>query len=219
MPHYAKSEVVHLTDPKEIVKNGYNLISHAYRPDKLDETSESYLEYKDWTDSLSHVLKPGSVVLYAGCGCGIPITKLLSLSHEVTGVDISPVQIERARALVPHAKFICTDMCELDFEVNSFDAIACLYAIIHVPVAEQPSLIERMCRWLRPGGYFLVSVGRGNWTGQEQNWLGVEGGDMYWSHADRDTYLSWFSAQGLRVEWERFIPEGDGGHPLFFLKK
>jgi SAM-dependent methyltransferase len=114
---------------------------------------------------------------------------------------------------------MCADMCEVDLEANSFDAIVCLYAIIHVPVAEQSSLIEKMCRWLKSGGYFLVSVARGNWTGQEQDWLGVEGGDIYWSRADRDTYLDWFSDQGLSVEWERFVPEDDGGHPLLLLRK
>jgi len=208
-----------LTNPKEIVKKGYNQVSHAYRSDTPDETGENYQQYKHWIDNLNDVLKPGSAILDAGCGCGIPVTKLLASHHKVTGVDISPVQIERAKKLVPQATFMCTDMCALHFKPETFDAIVCLYAIIHVPVAEQPSLIESICHWLKPGGYLLVSVGRGNWTGQEQNWLGVEGGNMYWSHADQDTYLRWFSEQNLKVVWERFIPEGKGGHPLFFMRK
>ncbi len=44
---------------------------------------------------------PGSDRLDLGCGCGTPGARLLSERFRVTGVDISDVQIERARALVP----------------------------------------------------------------------------------------------------------------------
>jgi len=43
-------------------------------------------------------------------------------------VDISDVQIERARRLVPGATFIRADVTEIDFPAAGFDAVVCLYA-------------------------------------------------------------------------------------------
>ena len=46
------------------------------------------------------------------CGAGVPATRLLiDAGFVVTRVDISEVQIERARSLVPDATFICADTC------------------------------------------------------------------------------------------------------------
>jgi hypothetical protein len=42
---------------------------------------------------------------------------------------------------------------------------------------------------------------------------------MFWDHAGRDTYLRWLRDDGLEVIWDRFIPEGDGGHVLVLARK
>ncbi|TMG62008.1 MAG: class I SAM-dependent methyltransferase [Chloroflexi bacterium] len=93
-------------------------------------------------------------------------------------------------------------------------SITCLYALIHLPLAEQPALLRSVSRWLQPGGLFLATVGHQAWTGLEKDWLGVAGGDMWWSHADASTYRRWFSEAGLAIERETFVPEGAGGHTL-----
>lgn len=205
--------------PKDIVREGYDKVSFAYREDIPDKSGESYQQYKSWVDEIADQLNDGCSVLDLGCGCGIPTTQLLAQQFRVTGADISTVQIERAKTLVPDAAFVCGDMCELDFASEEFDAIICLYAIIHVPVAEQPELLTRIGMWLKPGGLFLLSAGHRKWTGEEANWLGVDGGNMYWSHTDRDTYIQWLEETGFRIVWERFVPEGNGGHSLMLARK
>ena len=97
----------------------------------------------------------------------------------VTGVDISSVQIERARNFVPRAEFVCADMTEVDFPAESFAAIVSLYAIIHIPLDEQPALFAKLFEWLQPEGYLLVTVGNRAWTGVEENWLDVTGATMF----------------------------------------
>jgi len=62
------------------------------------------------------------------------------------------VQIERARRTVPHATFVCADMSEVDFPARSFAAIVSFYAIIHLPLSEQPGLLARIHQWLEPHG-------------------------------------------------------------------
>ena len=196
-----------MDDPKAIVRRGYDLVSRAYRPDNADEGS-----YSEWLDLLEKRLQPGATVLDLGCGCGIPVARRLAPHYAVTGIDLSPVQIARARELVPTGTFMCADMTTLRFPDESFSAITCLFALIHLPLAEQPALLRSVKGWLRPGGVLMATVGHRAWTGTEQDWLGIKGADMWWSHADTETYRRWFADAGLQVERDTFIPEGASGH-------
>jgi SAM-dependent methyltransferase len=173
-------------------------------------------DYEGWLGELTPLLPAGSPVLELGCGCGVPVAQRLAEQFEVTGVDISPVQIERARRLVPAARFVCGDMAGLTLAADSWAAVVSFYAIIHLPVEEQPGLFANIYRWLRPGGYLLATVGHRAWTGTEADWLGA---NMYWSHTDEATYREWLTTQGFSVRWTRFIPEGDGGHTLLLAEK
>lgn len=154
-------------------------------------------------------------MLDLGCGCGVPATAILAGQHAVTGVDVSPVQIARARRLVPAAEFQCADMSSIDFPPHSFAAVVAFFSIIHVPLEEQPAIFRSIFRWLRPDGYLLATVGSGAWTGIEDDWHGAP---MYWSHADRATYLVWLEETGFEVLWTRFVPEKIGGHTLVLAK-
>lgn len=201
---------------KNTVRDGYDAVSYAYRGDTEDE---GCVEYHQWLDELIPLLSPGARVLELGCGCGIPVAKRLSSAYQVTGVDISPVQIRRARELVPQGRFLLADMADLEFPLAHFGAIVSFYALIHVPLEEQPELFRKMGRWLTPGGYLMVTVGDTEWTGTETDWLGVQGATMYWSHADAATYQSWLHETGFSIHWTRFIPEGNGGHTLILAQK
>jgi len=205
---------VRVDDPKAIVRHGYDLVSRAYRADDAGEGA-----YAHWLDFLEARVRPPAKVLDLGCGCGVPVARRLAPRYEVTGVDLSPVQIDRARALVPGATFVCDDMTAIEFADAGVDAIVCLYALIHVPLAEQPGLLRNIGRWLRPGGVLVATVGHREWTGSEKDWLGVPGGDMWWSHADAATYRRWLADAGLVVEHKRFVPEGQGGHTLMIASR
>ena len=202
-------------DPKAIIRRGYDAVSHAYRGDVEDETCA---DYHAWLDALTPLLAAGAPVLELGCGCGIPVAKRLAAQYQVTGVDLSSVQIGRARQLVPAGHFLCADMTTLDFPPASFAAILSFYAIIHIPLTEQPPLFHELRRWLKPGGYLMVTVGNTAWTGTEADWLDVFGATMYWSHADAATYEAWLKENGFVIHWTRFIPEGDGGHRLILAQ-
>jgi len=200
-------------DPVEVVRSGYNAISRAYRGD--DDPAH---EYDPWLDGLQERIPARGQVLDIGCGCGVPVARRLAAAgHQVTGVDISDVQIERARRLVPGAVFLRADATETDFPFGSFDAVVCLYALIHMPLDRQPRLLRGIARWLRPGGWLLATAGQWAWTGTEDNWLGVPA-TMWWSHADASTYRTWLHEAGLEVASQQFVPERDGGHALFWAR-
>lgn len=160
-----------------------------------------------------------AAVLDLGCGNGVPVARsLANAGHHVTGVDISDVQIGRARRLVPAVTFLRADATRLDLPTACYDAVVCLYALIHMPLADQPRLIEKIGSWLRPGGWLLTTVGHSAWTGTEDNWLGGPA-TMWWSHADALTYRSWLQQAGLTITAEDFIPEGTSGHALFWAQR
>jgi 2-polyprenyl-3-methyl-5-hydroxy-6-metoxy-1,4-benzoquinol methylase len=201
-------------DPREVVRRGYDALSRRYRADDAGEG-----EYGPWLDELRAVLRPGADVLDLGCGCGVPVSRALAAAGcRVTGVDLSAVQVERARALVPAATFLQADATEVAFEPAEFDAIVCLYALIHVPRAAQPGLLARMATWLRPGGLLLLTAGQEEWTGTEAKWLGGAA-EMWWDHADAATYRTWLDQAGLEVTGQEAVPEGDGAHALFWASR
>jgi SAM-dependent methyltransferase len=199
-------------DPKALVRQSYDQISHAYRGDALSRERA----YFAWLDALAPCLQPDDAILDLGCGCGIPVAQELAQRFRVTGVDISPVQITRARQLVPQATFLCADMSTLQFPAGRFAAIVSLFAIIHLPIDEQRPLLERCFTWLSPGGYVLAIVGHQAWTGYRDHWYGAP---MYWSHADEATYLRWLQEVGFTIQWTRFIPEGNDGHVLVCARR
>jgi SAM-dependent methyltransferase len=199
-------------DPKRVVRAGYDRISGAYRSDTFELEGTWY---ETALAALTAHLAPGGSVLDLGCGCGIPVARHLSERFDVTGVDLSDHQIERARRLVPNARFIREDMTSVDFPDDAFDAVVSFWAIIHVPVAEQGALFDAIARWLRPGGILLITVGGSAWTGVEDDWLGAP---MYWSHGDPDAYAAALADRRFAVLEEWWIPEDDGGHAAFLAR-
>jgi hypothetical protein len=42
---------------------------------------------------------------------------------------------------------------------------------------------------------------------------------MWWCQPDAAASREWIARAGLVVERERFVPEGDGGHVLFWARR
>ncbi len=142
-------------DERDVVRSGYDVLSYHYRSDGASEG-----RYAPWLAGLRSRLPAAGSVLDLGCGCGVPVARSLAAAgYQVTGVDISDVQVERARRLVPTATFLRADATTISFPPASFDAIVCLYALIHMPPAAQPPLLRRAATWLRPGGWLLAVTG------------------------------------------------------------
>jgi 2-polyprenyl-3-methyl-5-hydroxy-6-metoxy-1,4-benzoquinol methylase len=200
--------------PKDVVGRGYDALSYRYRGD-----ADAPEHYATWLAQLQERVPPGGAVLDVGSGGGVPLARdLAAAGYAVTGVDLSAVQVERARRLVPTARFLHADAGEVSFPASSFDAVVSLYALIHMPLDEQPRLLRRIGRWLRPGGWLLATTGHHAWTGSEDNWLGGEA-PMWWSQADAATYRAWIEQAGLSVVTEDLVPEGDGAHALFWARR
>jgi 2-polyprenyl-3-methyl-5-hydroxy-6-metoxy-1,4-benzoquinol methylase len=205
---------VTVPDPAELVRRGYDSVSYRYRGDHDHPPG-----YALWLINLQRQLPTSASILDLGCGCGIPVAKTLADNgHHVTGVDLSEVQINRARQLVPHATFLHADATQVTFPTRTFDAVICLYALIHMPLDTQPRLLRRIAAWLKPGGLLLATTGAKEWTGTEDHWLGGAA-PMWWSHADAATYHNWIIQAGLHIDSDHFVPEANSGHQLFWAHR
>lgn len=147
-----------MPDPRtRIVSDGY---------DAMGETFAAWRERivgdprREWEDELVARLEPGARLLELGCGSGAPETKRLAGRFAVTGVDVSPLQVERARAAIPEAEFVCADFTELELPAGSFDAVASFYVFNHVPRDLLAPLLDRIHGWLVPGGWLLTAFGQ-----------------------------------------------------------
>ncbi len=155
-------------DRKAIVAAGYDAIASRY----LDWSSRAIDPARvRMLDEFIARLPPGAQVLDLGCGAGVPSTRALATRFRVTGVDLSASQVAAARRNVPGATFIQADMAAVEFPAASFDGIAALYAISHVPREGHAELFGRIAGWLRPRGLFLATLGAQDspdWVGE---WL------------------------------------------------
>jgi SAM-dependent methyltransferase len=204
---------------RDLVRRGYDQVSRAYRSDDGRSNAngpESTSNYIPWLEELATLMPAPARILDLGCGAGVPADRwLVHAGFEVTGLDISEVQIERARALVPGVTFVCDDLVSFDVDPGSVDAVISFYALIHVPLQDQRELSPRIVTWLRPGGLLMAIVGSERWSGVDDYF----GAPMFWDHADAGTYVSWLQGDGLEVLWQRFIPEGSSGHTLLLARK
>jgi cyclopropane fatty-acyl-phospholipid synthase-like methyltransferase len=199
-------------DPKRIVADGYDAIARRYLEwSGLEPAAERARQLA----RLLGLLPSGARVLELGCGAGVPVTRALAQRCQVTGVDISAAQIELARAHVPDAVFVQSDMATLDVAPRSFDAVVAFYALIHVPRAEHAALLARIYSWLRPGGLLFATMGAGESPAAvEPDWLGAP---MYWSHFDAATNRALVRQAGFTLSSAEVVAEDEDGTPVQFL--
>lgn len=183
-----------MNDPKQIVAEGYNQITQSYL--QLVESMGMAVREK-YLNLLLNRLPANAQVLELGCGAGIPMTKILSERFQVTGIDISSQQLALANQNVPQAKFIQSDMVNLSFPDNYFDAVVAFYSMTHVPRNEHEQLLNNIYRMLKPAGLMVATMGYGDLPDDvSPNWLGSP---MFFSHFDGDTNLRLVQQTGFNV--------------------
>lgn len=104
-------------------------------------------------------LPQGTTVIDVGCGIG-GSSRILAKDYgfDVTGVTISPQQVERAQELTPEgvtAKFKVDDAMALSYPDASFDVVWSIEAGPHMP--DKAVFAKELLRVLKPGGVLVVA--------------------------------------------------------------
>ena len=130
---------------------------------------------------------------------------------EIVGVDISEEQIARARQRVPNAEFIRADATELELS-GTYDAVVSLFMLGHVQRSKQEPLLRKLHSWLRPGGWFLGTMGTADADDVvEDDWLGAP---MFFASFDERTNRDLLERAGFAIEDARVVPVEEPGHGL-----
>jgi SAM-dependent methyltransferase len=91
--------------------------------------------------------------LDVGCGPGETDSFLEGRVAALSGVDIAPKVLERARVRNPWAQYRELEPgAGLPFDAGSFDVSFAICVFHHVPVEERPRLVAEMSRVCKPGG-------------------------------------------------------------------
>lgn len=103
-------------------------------------------------------------VLDVGCGFGGTsryLAKKLGSNSQVTGITLSPAQVERGTELAveqgvsDRTSFRVMDALNMEFEDNSFDIVWACESGEHMP--DKQKYISEMMRVLKPGGKFVMA--------------------------------------------------------------
>ncbi len=131
----------------------YSKFSHLY--DKIFT--------RVFTERINNVIrglgiKPGSKVLEVGIGTGISMAAYPS-HCEVTGVDLAPGMLERARQKAAengwhHIDLIEMDALNLEFPDNSFDYVTSFHVISVVP--DPVRMMKEIHRVCKPEGRVVI---------------------------------------------------------------
>lgn len=93
--------------------------------------------------------------LEVGCGDGILTSKLALVAKHVTAIDVSPAMVDLARrnASADNVTFVEGDLLTAELPLESFDLIAAVAVLHHMPFA---TALLRISALLRSGGILAV---------------------------------------------------------------
>ncbi|WP_344359585.1 class I SAM-dependent methyltransferase [Streptomyces gobitricini] len=142
-------------------------------------------------------------VLDVGCGTGSLSLLLAEDGHRVTGVDLAPRMVERARGKLAAAgragRFLAGDAMELPTGEERFGVVLCRHLLWTLPDPE--SALRAWVNRLRPGGRLVLIEGR--WREADRS-----GGRPYVAGADT---LPWCGGVGAGELAEAVRPLAGGG--------
>ncbi|MDD3284773.1 MAG: methyltransferase domain-containing protein [Patescibacteria group bacterium] len=140
------------------IKNSYDSIAPHFNLTRKKLLQPELFDFKQY-------LQDGQSVLDIGCGSGRMLRILKDFEISYCGLDISLNQINYAKnedlGKIKKTDFITKDILNANFEDNSFDIILCIATFHHIKTKkERISLLKDMYKWLKPGGYLLMT----NWN-------------------------------------------------------
>ncbi len=138
---------------RQLNHKAYDLISEDY-----DEHYFANPLLTDMFDSWLEQLPPGSSILDAGCGHGTPvISRLLEKGYQVTGTDLSPRMLERARKSFPDVTFVNQMVSEIRSEAE-YDGACSFSSILYLDPIDLSHSLYRLYKAIKPGGLLFLNA-------------------------------------------------------------
>ena len=101
-------------------------------------------------------LQSDTQILDLCCGSGQVTRFLVNFSENVTGLDASPLSIQRAQKNVPNATYIKAFAENMPFADSLFDVVHTSAALHEMQSEQLQKIIKEVYRVLKPGGVFTL---------------------------------------------------------------
>ena len=99
-----------------------------------------------------------SKILDVGSGTGHHVAQLAENSLDVTGIDISPSMVNKAKQNFPQYNFKVADaLDDGEFNTSTFTHILCMYFTIYY-FEDKKLFFNNAMKWLVPGGYLIIHI-------------------------------------------------------------
>ncbi len=179
----------------------YEIVAATYADMLLDELDHK--PFDRWLLARLAALADGRPVADLGCGPGHVAALLTASGADVTGFDIAPAMITRARRAFPDVTFEVGDFCHVPapHHCDGWGAIVAWYAFVHHTEAEVGDALRDLAHRLVPGGWLGVAVHVGPEVRHLDDWWG-HAVDIDFVFHDPRTLRAAVTAAGFTiVEW------------------
>ncbi|MFJ9847141.1 class I SAM-dependent methyltransferase [Kitasatospora sp. NPDC101155] len=158
-----------MTDSSRAIADYWDAASSGF-DDEPDHGLRAAPTREAWARRVRGWLPAGPAdVLDAGCGTGSLAELVAAGGHRVTGVDLAPRMVARARAKLAAAglpgQFLVGDAGAPPIQEGSFDVLLCRHLIWTLPEPERA--LRAWVRLLRPGGRLVLVEGRWREAGEQ----------------------------------------------------
>jgi arsenite methyltransferase len=167
---------------KSEIRKTYASVSQEPEKDFIFPTGRAWAEDLDYPEEFSRIpdtavesfagvanpfsrgrLAPGEDVLDIGCGAGtdtLVAAQMVAPAGRVTGIDMTPEMLSRARAAATemgagNVDFVEGDVEKLPFPAESFDVVISNGVIDLIP--DKDAVFAELYRVLRPGGRLQIA--------------------------------------------------------------
>lgn len=161
----------------------------------------------DWVDKRTNMdycldafdefkkLLPSGKMLDLGCGFGRDSSLFVPAGYDYTGIDLSDGMLVEANKKFPQTKFIKMDLCNLNFENNTFDGIWSFAAYLHIPKDEINQALSEANRVLKKDGIGFISIKKGSF----ESYLGEGEKRRYWAFYGKNQFAELLKNNGFEI--------------------
>jgi len=198
----ALASLARMSEPTVETQQTYDAITAEYARVNAPADPEVLKDVATLKANLPH----GSLVTDIGCGPGFELRLLRQHGFRAVGLDLSIGQLRTGG----QPGVAQGDMRRIPLRTRSVDAVWCHAALLHIPHAAVPAVLDEFGRVIRAGGVLFLTVADGDGEGWEvaANYRSTRRRWFTFHRAQPLTEL--LAAAGFEVYEQRHIDTGRG---------